>query len=93
MLSIEKISLSALQNGRLTLLEVHVATGGLHVPARIKESPHFNFTERKLQENCTLSLVRELVQVSLPVPWLRFIIENFYETSKNSIINIEEAEF
>ena len=92
-LSIEKISLSVLQNRRLTLLEFHVATGRLHVLARIKGSSHFNFIEWKLQENGTLSLFRELVQVSLPVLWLRFITEDFYETLKNSIANIEEAEY
>ena len=92
-LSIEKISLSVLQNRRLTLLEFHVATGRLHVLARIKGSSHFNFIEWKLQENGTLSLVRELVQVSLPVLWLRFITEDFYKTFKNSIANIEEAEY
>ena len=58
---------------------------------RLKRSLPFGSTEQRFQKNGTVSTVRQLVQVSLPVFWHKACIKGFGKTSVSFYINIAET--
>ena len=59
---------------------------------RLKSCLPFGSIEERFQKNGTVSMVRQLVQISLPVFWHKACIKGFDKTSVSSYINIAETE-
>ena len=86
-------SLSTLRNGGLATSKSYAAIDGLHMQTRLKRCLLFGSIEQRLEENDTISMVRCLLRVYLPLVWLRFCTKGLYKTSASSYINIAEIEY
>ena len=79
-----------LQNGKFAKSEIHVAKRRLHVQTRLKRCIFFSSLRKKFKAICSLSLVRKLVRVPLPLLWFETSTMNIHKIAKSANDNLTQ---
>ena len=82
--------ISSLQNGRFAKYEIHVAKRRLHVQTRLKICIFFSSLGKKFKAICSLSLVRKVARVPLPLLWFGASNTNIHKIAKSANDNLTQ---
>ena len=85
-------TLPALEDGRFALSLKHSEEGRLNVQTGFEGCILCSSIKSCIQKICAVSLVREVLQVSLPLFWTRPSTKNFYKITQNSSFSVASPE-
>ena len=85
-------TLPALNDGGFALSSKQSKEGRLHVQSGFEGCIFFSSIKPCIQKICLVSLVREILRVSLPLFWTRPSTKNFYKITQNSSFSVASPE-